>query len=185
MKELSFKISLLVFFFWGLHQVNAQQTFKVDAEESKVLIEGTSNIHDWEMTAENPNSTLKLNQDALEDIASIYFEVMVQNMKSGKSKMDKNTYKALNEEDHEKIYFKSSQIEYKDGTYHANGKLNIAGTEKQVKIPFQLKEENNKLHLNLTYPIHMLDYKVEPPTALFGTIKTGEDVTINMNLIYK
>jgi polyisoprenoid-binding protein YceI len=110
---------------------------------------------------------------------------MVQNMKSGKSKMDKNTYKALNEEDHEKIYFKSSQIEYKDGTYHANGKLNIAGTEKQVKIPFQLKEENNKLHLNLTYPIHMLDYKVEPPTALFGTIKTGEDVTINMNLIYK
>ena len=32
------------------------------------------------------------------------------------------------------------------------------------------------------YPMKMTDFGIEPPTALLGTMTTGDDVTINFNL---
>jgi len=162
----------------------AQQTFNASENDSKVVIEGTSNIHDWEMSVEKLKSTLVLNAES-ENINSVDFEVPVKSMKSGKNRMDKNTYEALKEDEHEKIKFSSSEIQKSNDTYYAIGKLSIAGVTKNVKIPFDFSKQNNQMNLNLTYEINMLDYKVDPPTALFGTITTGDKVNVNINLIYK
>ena len=150
-----------------------------------MTIEGTSNVHDWEMIAENPKSTLELTSESEKEVASVSFEVPVKSMKSGKNRMDKNTYEALKEEDHNKIVFNSTQIENVNGNYYVVGDLNIAGISKKVRIPFKLSKNDNTLNLALAYEINMLDYKVEPPTALFGTIKTGEKVNVKINLIYQ
>ncbi len=179
-KSIALLVLLLV-----ANTIYAQKTFVANAEKSKVIIEGTSNIHDWEMYAETLKSSLKLGADSLDDIAAINFEVPVKSLKSGKSKMDKNTYNALKESDFDKIQFSSSKVELVNGKYYAHGNLTIAGTTKQVKIPFDLSKDNNHLILKLTYDINMLDYKVEPPTALLGTITTGEKVTTKINIIYQ
>jgi hypothetical protein len=34
-----------------------------------------------------------------------------------------------------------------------------------------------------TYGINMKDYGVDPPSAVFGTIKSGEEVTIKFNIL--
>jgi len=185
MKIVNYKSSILLLLLLVVNSIYAQKTFTADQEKSKVIIEGTSNIHDWEMYAEAMKSKLQLASEEIENIKSIDFEVPVKGLKSGKNKMDKNTYEALKEEDNEKIYFKSSKIEFQDGKYFAHGDLVIAGVKKQVKIPFDLTKNNNELNLKLTYEINMLDYKVEPPTALFGTITTGEKITTKINLIYQ
>jgi polyisoprenoid-binding protein YceI len=181
----SFKLSVMVILLIGLQPVSAQKTYNADAEKSKVIIEGTSNVHDWEMNAENPKSRLELTSESEKDVASVSFEVPVKSMKSGKGRMDKNTYEALKEEDHDKIIFKSTEIENENGKYFVAGDLNIAGVSKKVRIPFKLSKNENTLNLTLAYEINMLDYKVEPPTALFGTIKTGEKVNVKINLIYQ
>lgn len=185
MKLLQYKSFALLLLLFVINPFYAQKTYEANKEKSKVIIEGTSNIHDWEMYAETLTSSLELASNSLEDIAAIAFEVPVKGLKSGKNKMDKNTYEALKEKDHAKIQFKSSLIEFENGRHYANGDLTIAGITKQVKIPFEITKDNNNLILQLAYEINMLDYNVEPPTAMFGTIRTGDKVTTKINLIYQ
>ncbi|MBS3737579.1 YceI family protein [Mesohalobacter halotolerans] len=185
MKPLNFKLSLVLILILVFNAFTfAQETYKASVNESKVIIEGTSNLHDWEMSVETLKSTLVMKPDSNE-INSVHFEVPVKSMKSGKNRMDKNTYEALKEEKHEQISFSSSAVEESDNKYYATGKLSIAGVSKNVKIPFDISKQNNQLALNLSYEINMLDYKVEPPAALFGTITTGDKVNVNINLIFK
>ena len=185
MKILHYKLNVLLLLLLVATPFYAQKTLVANQEKSKVIIEGTSNIHDWEMYAETLKSNLELGSDAIEDIVSIEFEVPVKGLKSGKNRMDKNTYEALKEEDHEKIYFNSSKVETEGDKFYAHGDLVIAGVKKQVKIPFNLTKNDNQLNLKLTYEINMLDYNVEPPSAMFGTITTGEKITTKINLIYQ
>lgn len=185
MKRSNLKCSLIIGLLLLLVNFSyAQETYRASQNESKVIIEGTSNIHDWEMRVENLSSTIVLNANS-ENIKSIDLVVPVKSMKSGKNRMDKNTYEALKEDEHEKITFSSSTIEKSNEMYYANGKLSIAGVTKSVKIPFKFLKQTDQLKLNLIYEINMLDYKVDPPTALFGTITTGDKVNVNINLIFK
>ena len=184
MNRMYLNLGVIIFLLITCNFINAQTTYTASENDSKVVIEGTSNIHDWEMNVESLKSTLVLNNNA-ETIKAVNFEVPVESMKSGKSKMDKNTYKALKEDKYEKIVFSSSTIEETDNKFYATGKLTIAGVTKDVRIPFNFSKQNNQLALNLDYEINMLDYKVEPPTALFGTITTGENVNVIINLIFK
>lgn len=185
MKNTTLTFSLLLFFLMmGLGILNAQTTYTIKEELSEVIIEGTSNIHDWEMTVEDLESQLKTSQTSENTIEFITFKVPVKSLKSGKSRMDKNTYEALKAEDHSTIKFSSTSIKECDGQLYAMGSLTIAGTTKSVKIPIELTKTNDKITLNTSYEINMLDYKVEPPTAMFGTIKTGEKVVVKFSLIY-
>lgn len=185
MKIMNLKLGLILVLFLATSSFNyAQEVYEASVKDSKVIIEGTSNIHDWEMSVEELKSTLKLNSESEMDIASISFEVPVKSMKSGKSRMDKNTYEALKAEDHSNIKFESTSIKESNAKLYAVGNLTIAGTVKTVEIPLELNKTQGKLTLVTSYKINMLDYNVEPPTAMFGTIKTGESVVVKFNLIY-
>ena len=180
------KLSFLSFLFLASIGLSQAQSFKANVEHSHVIVEGTSNIHDWEIEVEDLVSQLQLvnaNQDEL-SVQSILFKVPVKSMKSGKGGMDKNTYKALDADDYKFINFKSTSIQKSAGTYVAVGNLTIAGTTKKVEIPFEISKTNNQIKLSSTYKINMLDYNIDPPKALFGTITTGENVTVMTNLTY-
>lgn len=179
--KLSF-LSLFLIIICGF--TNAQQTYQAIEKESNVLIEGTSNIHDWEIEVEDLKSKLQMGNKSDFDIQSITFQVPVESMKSGKRGMDKNTYKALNADDHELIKFNSTKVKLSAGKHIATGDLTIAGTTNQVEIPLDISKNNNQINISTIYKINMLDYKVDPPTAMFGTIKTGESVTVKINLTF-
>jgi polyisoprenoid-binding protein YceI len=177
---------LLSLFFVASIGVSQSQNYKASAEQSRVIIEGTSNIHDWEIEVEDLESQLQLVNDQQDELSiqSIIFTVPVKSMKNGKGGMDKNTYKALDADDYKFINFKSTSIKKSAGTYFAAGNLTIAGTTKKVEIPFEISKINNQIKLSSTYKINMLDYNIDPPKALFGTITTGENVTVMTNLTY-
>jgi len=165
--------------------VNAQ-SYQLNNRASTLFINGTSNIHDWTIEAENTSGLLIAEFDggSLEDIEQLELNVIAESLVSGKSGMDKNTYKALNTNKFKEINFKLKKVDHieklSNNTYNvkATGNLMIAGSKKDIQLQFSLKADSNKLLLSGLHEINMTNFGIEAPTAMFGTIKTGDKVTI-------
>lgn len=165
--------------------VNAQ-SYKLNNEASSLQIEGTSNIHDWTIEAENTSGVLNVefDENKLEEIEKLEFTVVAKSLMSGKSGMDKNTYKALNTDKYKEITFKLKNVQSINksdaDTYKVKGtgSLEISGNRKDINLNFDLKANSNQIKLTGKHKLNMTHYGVEAPTAMFGTIKTGEEVVV-------
>lgn len=168
------------------------QNIQATANNSTVTVDGTSNVHDWDINAEQFTATaiIESNDDALE-IKKLTLNLAAESLKSGKGGMDKNTYKALNTKKNKRIVFTHTKTvslnETTNNTYAVvvQGVLEIAGTENTTNLSFELVKTNEGYTIKGSKNIHMPDYNVTPPTAMLGTVKTGADVTINYNLNLK
>jgi polyisoprenoid-binding protein YceI len=188
MNYLNFAYSCCLIFFLSF-SLNAQAQEKFNFTNHEIIIEGTSNIHDWEMEVEEIDGYIKMNSGAGDlNVTDVWLSIPVKSMKSGKGKMDSNTYEALKEDKNPNITFSYIETLSVDKTGNTSykisikGKLNIAGKTQLVVIPLRI--DTNELKISSTYKITMTDYGVDPPTAVFGTIKTGDAIDINFNLNY-
>lgn len=155
-------------------------------------VAGTSTLHDWTMDTEQVNGTINMSMDG-NKIASIdRFDIKLkaESLESGKSSMDDIAHEALKSEDHPMISFKLNKI--KSMTYSgttanivATGVLTIAGTTKTVDVKGTAVNNNGTVQLKGSKDLKMTDFDMEPPTAMFGTIKTGDSITINYSLTLK
>lgn len=170
------------------------QDVKLDNAKSKLTVFGTSNIHEWDIKAEkmSGNANFEIQEEKLVGIAKLTFVVQAESLKSGKSGMDKNTYKALKTDSHKNITFTMAKVNKITPAGHdsyrvdTQGTLSIAGTAKQVNLSMVVKMlPNNGFVLTGKSTIDMTNYKVDPPTAVMGTIKTGKDVTVEFEVTYK
>ncbi|WP_373057810.1 YceI family protein [Zunongwangia sp. H14] len=168
------------------------QTFNVKKTGSNMKIEGTSNIHDWEIEAEDFEGTLtaELKDGQLTQIKNLEFTVIAESLKSGKGAMDKNTYKALETDKHKKITYTLNKVKNIDCTSSekcvvtTSGYLTIAGTKKPVDITFNAKLGQSKIVLSGSEKVKMSEYKIDPPTAMFGAITTGDEVKIKFQTTF-
>ncbi len=165
--------------------------YKLDAASSSLLIEGTSSLHDWEIEAEGIKGTAAIDPANLDQLTNLTFTVIVEELNSGKGAMDKNTFKALNEEKYPEVTYKLNKVnkvtpagsgKYKLST---SGNLTIAGTTKPVTMEVDAVTSGSSVTFSGEYPMKMTTFKVDPPTAVFGTIKTGDEVTIKFKVNYK
>lgn len=182
----SYQLILTGVFFMLLTAGNmVGQNFRMD-NSSEIIVEGTSNIHDWEMktNSKKGGATIIVEDGKLTGISSLQVTVPAESLDSGKGGMDKNAYKALNTKEYKNIEFKLDEvnkIESKgNNSYKVNGlaTLKISGVSKQEPVEFIVNLNENKLQINGEQNINMTHYKVDPPTAMFGTITTGEELTI-------
>ena len=170
----------------------AAQTFTLNNGASNLKVEGTSNIHDWELSANELQGSMKVQMEEgqLVQLDQLQFAVVAESLKSGKGGMDKNTYKALATDKHKRITYELTNVKNLDCTSKAsckittNGVLTIAGTKQNVELVFDAKVTGDKITLKGTKKINMTDYKVDPPTAMFGTITTGDEVNIKFEAAY-
>lgn len=168
------------------------QESKVNVKESKLTVLGTSNVHDWHVNAEvmSGKALFVSENNTLKEIKNLNFVLASEGLKSGKSGMDKNTFKALKTSTYKNIEFKLINVTKitKKGegffTVEAQGNLTICGVTKKINQVFNVKVINDKFVLNGKQTIDMTNYGIEPPKALMGTIKTGKDVTAEFNVTY-
>ena len=168
------------------------QNFNVNTNGSTIKVKGTSNVHDWEIKAEDfqGNLNAELKDGQIVRINELNFSVVAESLKSGKGGMDKNTYKALKTDKNKSITYKLNKVNNIDCTTTSNckistsGILTIAGTQKPVDIVFNAKVEGNRITLNGNQTIKMTNYNVDPPTAMFGTITTGDEVKITFQTTF-
>ncbi|PTB96521.1 YceI family protein [Marivirga lumbricoides] len=182
------KLILIVFIF-TLHFANAQQ-FKLNEGQTQLTVEGTSSLHDWTIEAEEfqGNAEIVLEGNQVGEIKSLTFKVLVKGLKSGKSAMDDNTYEALEAKSHPYITYQFKSIESKKKAgdklvLTTKGNLTIAGETKVVNMTVTT-DVSRGVEFDGSVSFNMTDFKVDPPTAVFGTIKTGNKVTINFKANY-
>lgn len=183
-------LSLVVFFLVAIHLTQAQE-FNLSNDESSLTVLGTSSLHDWHVEAEKQSGEIVfLNvQDC--QIDKINVEIETESLKSGKSSMDKNTYKALNTDKFKTISYQLVEVKSVsnkgNGTFNVStmGDLTISGTKKRIALDFTISIANSKIKLTGDKKIKMTDFNIEPPKALFGTITTGDDITIKFSTIFK
>ena len=163
------------------------QSYKLNNNASKLEVDGTSNIHDWTLEAQKSSGTMTVAfaADKLEAVEKLEFTVVANSLMSGKSGMDKNTFEALDTDKHKNITYQMKKVRkieaLSNGNYkvRSNGILSISGERKEIELDFILKKQNSELIISGEHSLEMSDYKIDPPTALFGTIKTGDTVKIS------
>ena len=181
-------VSLLavVLFVWNW-QVKAQESFHLVADKSSVEIDGTSTLHDWNMKTADLKCTAVMGMDGtvVNSIENVAFSCPAESLKSGESSiMDKKAYKAIKSDKYPEISFTSDSVEdlKSDGNEFSGvlvGKLQLVGVTKTVKIPFkgQVTDASHAV-VSGSFDLKMSEYGIEQVTAMFGAIKTGDNLTI-------
>lgn len=185
------KITLLL----AVNFIVCLTTFSQSVYHSQVFdikLNGTSNLHDWEMKAGKGTSEVAFVVDAkgvITALSKLSFSLPVKNLKSKSKAMDKNTYKALNEEANPNISFSGTDATINpkgnnNYVFNCTGKMSIAGTTKQTELVATGKYNPADKSFTITgiKKMKMTDYNVKPPKALLGSIKTGNDISISYNI---
>ncbi len=166
-------------------------TYKTDEAKSSLKIEGTSTMHDWEIKADGMDGTMEVDiYDDSIDIKALKLRVPVKSLKSGKGPMDANTHKALKANDHPYITYELSKINKMTAAGNGiinlvtEGRLTVAGQTRTLSIPIKAKVLQHGIELSGTTSFRMTQFKVEPPSFMFGSVTTGDDITIHFNINY-
>ena len=160
-------------------------------KDFNVTIHGTSNLHEWDekVGIVSGNSSVKWNVDGSFDIETVSIKMDVRSIRSDKgSVMDNNTYKALKGEAHPQITFALNKT-LKAMQFHsakiipAKGNLTIAGVTKPIDMQVKVFMHNKgKMSFEGSQVIKMTDYGISPPTAIFGTLKTGNIIVLKYKI---
>ena len=172
-------------------QANAQNIYQLNVQKSDLVVKGTSTLHDWSMDSKNFNC--KMNSTSSEKsliIQKIDFSCNSNSLKSENSLMDKKAWSALEAYKFHKIQFESTNQEEftwdnKNIEGEINGTLLLTGKKKDITIPFKgVIDNDGNLKVTGEVSIKMSEFGIDPPTALLGSLKTGDEVTIEYNLLF-
>ncbi|AEV33840.1 hypothetical protein Oweho_2882 [Owenweeksia hongkongensis DSM 17368] len=182
LKMFSLLSSILLFTF----ALSAQE-YTVDNNLSSVYINGTSSLHDWTETVETINGALRADVEdgKLVKLRSLHLTIPVKSIKSGKSGMDKNTYVALKEEKYPEIKYALKTYKIEGSTVKLTGDLSVAGVTKSITTQVESRVKEGQVELTGDIAFKMTAFGVDPPTAVMGTIKTGDEVEIKFHLYFK
>jgi len=192
----------------GLTVQAADQMTKYYARSgSKMRIEGTSTIHDWQVEGTLVGGFLEVGanfpaepgQAATPGKVEAHAEpfIMVRSLKSvekdGKpysDRMDEVMYDHLKAKDSPKISFRLTDLTLKESAksndapyvFEAKGQISVAGVTNDVTMPVNIVPlGDKKLKISGKTNLKMTDFKVEPPNPLGLGIKTGDEIKISFD----
>jgi hypothetical protein len=170
---------------------------------SKVRIEGTSNVHDWQVEGNIIGGRLELGTDFPLDPAQaqpgkVEAEAQVsipsRSLKSVtadglpfNAQMDTIMYGKLLEQTHKSIQYKLGELvltEVPKGAgepfiFESKGELMVAGVTNSVAMPIRMTVlPEDKLKFSGTVSLKMTSFGIQPPEPPLLGIKTGDDVKL-------
>ena len=165
----------------------SQVSYNIIPESSKMTIQGTSSMHNWEMevTEMEFTTTILINDDHIKSIGDTWFSCKTTSIVSDYALMDKKTYEALKAEEYSTISFRMTNDKVispagVDFVGNVKGYLSVAGRGKEIDIPFQARFlSGGDIELKGEVPLKMSDFDIDPPSALMGALKTGDEVWIS------
>ncbi|MBX2970467.1 MAG: YceI family protein [Cyclobacteriaceae bacterium] len=177
----------------------AQTALVLNPKSSKLTITGTSSLHDWQCTVEQYTGVLQAvyTSNEFSDIRSLSFSATVNSIRSIKEDgsyyekgMDKNVYRAMKSDQHPSLTFSLSKVNSitpagREYQIQVTGNLRMAGVTKPVSFSAVGRVEQGGMVFEGKVPLKMTDYSIDPPTALFGTIKTGNEVDVHFKMVFQ
>jgi polyisoprenoid-binding protein YceI len=152
-------------------------------------------MHDWIVLGTKANATgnITFESNRIKGIKSLQVNIPCKELKSEKKsgKMDKKIYEALKIEKHPNITFDLIRItamptEANGNMMNALGTLTIGGYSKEETLNVLVKvTDSNTINFSGSKKIKMTDFKISPPTAMMGMLKTGDDIEIKFDCSMK
>ena len=161
------------------------------ARGSSIRIEGKSSLHDWKMEGSTINGQVTTPpigewQNGI-TAALVNVTIPVTSIRSEHAKMDKLMADALKSKANPDIRYQlTTATSSGSGPYQVStkGKLTIAGVTRDVDMLVSVSRDATGAYLLTgSLPIRMSDYGIKPPTAMLGTIKTGNDVKVSFRWV--
>ncbi|HLH57041.1 MAG TPA: sigma-70 family RNA polymerase sigma factor [Verrucomicrobiae bacterium] len=176
---------------------------------SKLRIEGTSTVHDWQAESSLISGSLdvgpgfplepgqRIRPGTLDAHGRCF--VMVHSLRSvdkdGRSysdRMDEDLHRALKADKDPRISFDLAELTLteppkgRDQSYICEGKgqLAIAGVTNEITLPLKiLPFKDNSLRISGTTTLKMTDFQITPPSMSIaqGQIKIGDDVNLSFD----
>ncbi len=170
----------------------AQQQYQLKEGSYSIKIDGTSNVHDWEMEAKKVagNVVVQWASNTPKNFENLNIKVPAKKLESGKRIMNNKTYDALEAEEHPTIHFNLisvSDLESSANSFTgtATGKLTIAGESSIMSIPFEGEVLDDKTFtVKGDFSLKMTEFGIDPPTAMLGSLKTGDKVKLNYSMTF-
>jgi len=174
----------------------AQTSYTISQDSPvKISVHGTSTLHEWTAKAQKVSDypeKIKLDPVVGSQIEGFGFSVGSKSLDGGRgSSMNNKISKALLADTHEQItYVQKGSAEVmakEDGSMYliSNGVLTLAGVEKEISVEVSFVEEDGTLSLTAVKDFAMSDFNIEPPSAMFGQIKTNDDISIQFEFTYQ
>ena len=154
---------------------------------SRITVEGTSTVHDWHCSATQITGSLDATPAAtgLSGLGSLTVTVPVNALDCGNGGMNGKLRDALGAS---AIRFVASNARV--GTANGNqfaveatGQLTIHGTTRAQRVQAQGQDlGNGRYRFTGSVPVTMSQFGVTPPTAMLGTLHTGDRVTVSFDV---
>lgn len=183
-------VIILGFLLLSVTFLQAQKRAKMAPEQSRISIEGTSTLHDWEIEVQKFSGYADIETTAGKfQIQGGKVICKVASFESGKNSMNKEVYEAMDIENYPEVtytYKKTKKIVRENDalTVISIGELTIAGTTQTITSELKGEYQEGVLKLEGSESFKMSSFGVEPPTVMFGTIKSGDKITINYSFIF-
>ena len=174
-----------------------KSSFRVVIEsQSKITINGTSNVNTFAFTQQgslvkNPVH-VSFTDSLLNDLLNpVCIQIEVEKFDCDNPLMKDDFFIALRSDVFPYLKITCSSIELSDD-FDINAKQSsgfvyvcifLAGNTCNYKVPFVLAHKNNKLIIFGKKEVRFSDFKLTPPSKLFGAIQVDEVLKININLV--
>jgi len=165
------------------------------SDQTTMQLQGTSTLHDWTCQVTRVEGSIALEPKMLarrkwtsgSKIGNLRVSVPIASIRSPRgAAMEKKLSNALLADQHPAIVFVLSRIRprQEDATIlSAEGTLSVAGVDKPAVLIVKAEfDGNGQLSFSGTYAMNMRNFGIEPPSAMFGQIVSGDNVTISFNL---
>lgn len=123
---------------------------------------------------------------------SFRLRVPVTALRCGNAKMERDLHRSLRGDEFPAIEFRFTRLlggvnhDIDAGTYSANiaGVLSLAGVARNITLDVEARRiAPDRFRLRARLPLKMTDFRITPPTALFGAIKARDDLTVRFDLV--
>ncbi len=182
---LMYPISIVILAF-VLHLNSFAQNAFTQTGNSSITVAGTSTLHEWTMTSKDGKyqADFEVSADgAPTHLKAITVTIPSESLKSGHGGMDKNAYSSLKTGKHKSITFSLITARLQNNKIQCNGNLTICGVAKPISLEVDYKvNPDHSLICIGSKAFKMSEYEVEPPSFMFGTVKTGDEITVSFNL---
>ena len=171
------------------------QSVRVAARpDSKLWLEGTSNLRGWSCRAATLDAWVTAASDRIggdpasliSQLENVIVRVPVESLKCGNGRMDRGLYKALSADD-PRARFIVGRFDVMSAPSEAQlrtvGTVTVAGREKTLGVDVRThRDPDGTIVAEGTVPVLMTDFGIAPPTAFFGALRTGNRVLVRFEL---
>ena len=188
-------LSLLLLFFVSAQAAFAFQDTEVNSvilDDSKLTINGTSNVNDFECVyqKEIEEDTLRHYvkfEEALAHVGGDNIYLVVDSFDCGKKGINRDFRNTLKSKVYPTIDVKLVTVKYNsDGNISAEVAIYIAGVTQQYEVQLeQITVEGEITQIIGNQKVRLSDFNIDPPKALFGLIKVNDEMNISFSLRIK